>query len=144
MRTRFSQTLGTRAAAALAADTTIAKNSSDQTPSATDYELQVVNSVWGQAGLPWASPFLDILAKSYGTGVYTADFEKDANGALSTINDWVSTETGGRIDPLLPPGTLDSSTRMVIVNAVHLKTAAPRRSDPAAGRKSRCRKPAWP
>jgi len=90
-------------------------------PSQSDYELEVVNSVWGENGYPWASPFLDILARSYGAGVYQEDFENDPSGSETAINDWVSTETSGKIDPLLSPGTLDASTRLVLVNAIHVK-----------------------
>jgi serpin B len=40
---------------------------------------------------------------------------------MQTINDWVSTETADKIENLLPPGSIDATTRMVLVNAVHLK-----------------------
>ena len=33
----------------------------------------------------------------------------------------MSAETGNKINDLLPPGSIDESTRMVLVNAIHLK-----------------------
>jgi len=48
---------------------------------ASDYALQIVNSVWGQSTYPWAKPFQN----------------------------------------LLPDGSIDESTRIVLVNAIHLK-----------------------
>jgi serpin B len=117
----LSQALDGRAASALAADMQSAMGSGQTAPSPSDYQVQVVNSVWGQKGYPWASPFLTILAESYGTGVYVEDFETNAASAESAINQWVSTETAGKINPLLPPGVVDASTRMVLVNAIHLK-----------------------
>jgi serpin B len=117
----LSQALASRAAAALAGDTKTAQENQQPAPSADDYQLQIVNSVWGQQTYPWAMPFLDILAQSYGTGVYLEDFVHDFDPARITINDWVSTETAGKITNLLPEGSLDTTTRMVLVNAIHLK-----------------------
>ncbi|HEY5285232.1 MAG TPA: serpin family protein, partial [Polyangia bacterium] len=37
------------------------------------------------------------------------------------INAWVSQETVNRINDLIPPGAIDSTTRTVLVNAIHLK-----------------------
>jgi serpin B len=117
----LSQALNGRAAAAFAADTKTAKEQEQPAPSSSDYEEQIVNSVWGQTGFPWGAPFLSTLAKSYGTGVYVEDFEKNPSGAETAINDWVSTSTGGKIDPLLPANAITKDTRMVLVNAIHLK-----------------------
>jgi serpin B len=117
----LTQALAGRATAALAADQRTAKDNQATAPSPSDYILNVVNSVWGQTGYPWANPFLTILAKSYGTGVYVENFELDPAPAETAINQWVSTETAGKINPLLAPDTLSTATRMVLVNAIHLK-----------------------
>jgi serpin B len=117
----LSQALGGRATAALASDTQNAQEGSAPAPSPSDYQLQVVNSVWGEQTYSWEAPFLDTLAKSYGTGVYLADFIHNWDSARQTINAWVSTETADKINNLLPMGALDDTTRMVIVNAIHLK-----------------------
>jgi serpin B len=117
----LTQALASRAAAALAADTQTASNGEATAPSPDDYQVQVVNSVWGEKTYAWASPFLDTLAKSYGTGVYQEDFVTQFDQARQTINTWVSTETADKIQNLLPTGALDDLTRMVLVNAIHLK-----------------------
>jgi serpin B len=118
----LSQALNGRAAAALADDRqATAGIAGGSTPDPTDYALDVVNSVWGQRTYTWATPFLDILARSYGTGVYVEDFAADPTGAMQTINDWVSSATADKIQNLLLPGSVDASTRLVLVNAVHLK-----------------------
>jgi serpin B len=80
-----------------------------------------VNSVWGEKTYTWNAPFLKILAQDYGTGVYLEDFVNGFDPARVLINDWVSNETGDKIQNLLPEGSLDTSTRMVLVNAIHLK-----------------------
>jgi serpin B len=116
----LTQALASRGAAALAA-AQIAEQGGASAPSASDYELEVVNSVWGEQTFPWAAPFLNVLATSYGTGVYLEDFIDDPDPARLAINAWVSAETADKINNLLPEGSIDSSTRIVLVNAIHLK-----------------------
>jgi serpin B len=77
--------------------------------------------VWGEQTYPWAQPFLTTLAKSYGTGVYLRDFVHQPDEARLTVDGWVSQETGGAIADLLPPGAVDDTTRVVLVNALHLR-----------------------
>jgi serpin B len=90
-------------------------------PSTDDYQLQVVNSVWGEKSYTWQPAFLDILAQDYGSGVYEEDFKNDYEPARLAINSWVSDQTNDKINDLLGMGSVDASTRMVLVNAIHLK-----------------------
>jgi serpin B len=117
----LSQALASRGTSALSADAKIAKENGEAAPSPSDYQLQVVNSVWGEKTYTWNAPFLKILAQDYGTGVYLEDFVNEFDPARLLINSWVSDETADKINDLLPEGSLDKSTRMVLVNAVHLK-----------------------
>ncbi len=117
----LSQALNARAGAALASAQQIATQSQQAAPNATDYDLQVVNSVWGEKTYTWEQPFLNTLAANYGTGVYQQDFVHAFEPARATINAWVSTHTSDKIKDLLVPGSLDDLTRMVLVNAIHLK-----------------------
>jgi serpin B len=117
----LSQALASRGQAAFEADSKTAKMQEQAAPSESDYQLQVVNSVWGEKTYTWNAPFLDILAEDYGTGVYLEDFVNDFDPARVLINDWVSAETANKINNLLPEGSLDKDTRMVLVNAIHLK-----------------------
>lgn len=117
----LDQALESRAAAALAQDAQSAKSADQAAPAASDYDLHVVNSIWGEKTYPWAQPFLDTMATDYGTGIYLEDFVHQADQARVAINGWVSEQTADRINNLLPQGSIDDSTRMVLVNAVHLK-----------------------
>lgn len=81
--------------------------------------LQIVNSVWGEKTYPWSSSFLDVMAASYGSGIYTEDFIDHSDQAKDAINAWVQTQTNGAIFPLL--ASLDAATRLVLVNAVYLQ-----------------------
>jgi serpin B len=117
----LSQELAARGPAALAADQKVASGGDQPAPSASDYQLQVVNSVWGQKSYTWNAPFLKVLAEDYGAGVFLEDFVNDYDPARLLINDWVKGETADKIQNLLPDGSLDDKTRMVLVNAIHLK-----------------------
>jgi len=117
----LSQALGGRAAFALAAAKQSATENQQPAPSPDDFQLQIVNSVWGEHTYPWAHPFLDVMAQRYGAGVYLEDFIHQPDPARLAINAWVSSETADKINDLLPPGAIDGTTRMVLVDAIHLK-----------------------
>jgi len=117
----LSQALASRAASALAMGQVTAQDNGQPAPSQDDFQLQVVNSVWGEQTYTWAQPFLTTLAKSYGTGVYVEDFIHQWDPARQSINAWVSSATNDKINDLLTPGSLDDTTRLVLVNAIHLK-----------------------
>ena len=86
-----------------------------------DATLDVANALYGQAGQRFQQVFLRVLARDYGAGLRTADFERAAEAARAEINAWVSGQTAGRIPELLGPGGVDPSTRLMLVNAVYLK-----------------------
>ncbi len=117
----LSQVLESRAADALAAAQQNAQNAGTPAPSPDDFRLHIVNSVWGDGSYTWEPPFLDTLARNYGTGVYLADFMHQYDAERLRINAWVSAETNDKINDLLPDGSLNEDTRMVLVNAIHLK-----------------------
>lgn len=83
--------------------------------------LDVANSLWGQRGEGWLPPFLDALARDYGAGMQTVDYTRDSERARGEINRWTGSRTHGRIPQILPEGSIDQSTRLVLVNAVYFK-----------------------
>lgn len=84
-------------------------------------ELNVTNSLWGQRGMSWKAPFLDVLAGEYGAGMRTVDYATDTEGARVAINDWVSDSTQDRIPELLDRGVLTPDSRLTLVNAIYMK-----------------------
>lgn len=83
------------------------------------FQLNIANAIWGQAGYPFLESYLDVIAQSYGAGLKTVDFKTAFEKARGEINQWVEEETENKIKDLLPPGSLDSLTRMVITNAIY-------------------------
>ncbi len=91
--------------------------------SKAELQLSTADQVFGQRGVAWESDFLDLLAKEYGAGLRTVDFETAAERARTAINAWVEVQTHDRIVDLLAEGAVDASTRLVLVDAIHLKAA---------------------
>ena len=85
------------------------------------FQLHITNALWGQDGYGFLSDFLDVIAENYGAGVQAADFIDAPEQVRMIINRWVSDETGGRIEDLLPPGSITPLTRLVLTNAIYFK-----------------------
>lgn len=88
--------------------------------SSENAEIQIVNSVWGANDRAWKSGFLDILAKNYGAGLNAVDFASDPESIRTGINDWVAQTTNNRITNLLPAGSVNTETILLLTNAIYL------------------------
>ena len=87
------------------------------------FRLNIVNAIWGQTGYEFLISFLDILTENYGAGLRTLDFMTEPEESRVTINDWVSNQTEGRIEDLIPRGAIDELTRLVLTNAIYFNAA---------------------
>lgn len=85
------------------------------------FQLSIANAAWGQQGHHFEQAYLQVLAASYGSGVRLAEFIKAPESARKTINDWVADQTQKRIKDLLPEGSVDATTRLVLTNAIYFK-----------------------
>jgi serpin B len=88
-----------------------------------EFRLHIVNEIWAQEGYSFLPEYLDLLARNYGAGLRGVDFEEEPQAARRTVNRWVSDQTEGRIEELLPEGAVDSLTRLVLTNAIYFKAA---------------------
>jgi serpin B len=96
----------------------------------TQFKLNIANSLWAQDGFSILANFLDILAVSYGAGVNLLDFINSPEDSRTVINKWVDDETNGKIKDLLTQGSIDTYTRLVMVNAIYFKAAWASTFDP--------------
>jgi len=87
------------------------------------FRLNIVNAIWGQKDYEFLTDFLDILAENYGAGLRILDFITETEKSRLTINDWVSNQTEGRIEDLIPQGAIDEWTRLVLTNAIYFNAA---------------------
>jgi serpin B len=84
------------------------------------YQLRVANRLWGQKGYPIRPEFLTLTRQQYGAEMLLVDFAQ-AVAASQEINQWVQQQTNDKIKDLIPPGSLDAQTRLVLTNAVYFK-----------------------
>jgi len=90
---------------------------------AKGFRLNVVNALWAQEGYQFVPGFVDLLSENYSAGLQLVDYISAAEQARTTINDWVSQQTEGKIKDLIPAGVLDSLTRLVLTNAIYFNAA---------------------
>lgn len=83
------------------------------------FQLNIANSIWGNAGTDFKTDFLDTLSLNYGAGIYSVNYETDPEAARQAINAWVEDETAGKIPDLIPEGLIDVMTRLVLANAIY-------------------------
>ena len=95
------------------------RNQSAEQDEGEGFQLNVVNAIWGQQGYDFLDEYLDVLAQNYGAGLRIVDFINETEQSRITINQWVSDQTGGKIEDLVPPGAIDTLTRLVLTNAVY-------------------------
>ena len=79
----------------------------------------MVNRLWGAQDEAFLPSYLDLVERHYGAGIERVDFESDPDAARQQINAWVEEQTRERIKNLLPSGSLNEDTRLVLVNAIY-------------------------
>jgi serpin B len=84
-------------------------------------ELSLANALWAQQGHPFLPAFLNIGQGDYQASLNQADFKTGAEAARREINGWVAQKTKDRIKDILPPGSLNMYTRLVLANAIYFK-----------------------
>ncbi|QVL33004.1 serpin family protein [Telmatocola sphagniphila] len=100
------------------------------------YQLSVANSLFGQKGHPWLASFMQDTQKYYQAGLKEVDFVGNTEASRLEINKWVESKTNNKIQNLLAPGTVDSLTKLVLVNAIYFKGAWKKTFDPKLTQKA--------
>ncbi|KAK7881254.1 hypothetical protein WMY93_029663 [Mugilogobius chulae] len=85
------------------------------------YALNIANRLFGEKTYTFDQHFLSEIKKHYRAELETADFVSDAETSRTHINTWVEEKTKGKITDLLPSGSVDSLTKLVLVNAIYFK-----------------------
>ena len=84
-------------------------------------ELAVANRLFGEQTFEFQPAFLDLTAKFFRAPLQPMDFKNGADAARKDINAWVENRTKTRIKDLLPDGSVDETTRLVLTNAIYFK-----------------------
>jgi serpin B len=94
-------------------------------------ELSIADEAFVQKDLKLEDAYLNSLTSSYNAGVALVDYKNATETARKLINGWASDQTRGRIPNILNEGDIDTSTRLVLINAIYLKAAWDNEFDPS-------------
>ena len=83
--------------------------------------LTIANRLFAQSGYNFRAPFLAEVKKNFGAAFEPVDFVHDSAAVTQHINQWVADQTHDRIRNLIPAGSLNATTRIVLTNAIYLK-----------------------
>jgi serpin B len=86
-------------------------------------ELSIANTLWAQQGYPFLPTFLNLGQGEYQANLKQVDFKTAAESARAAINAWVAKQTKDKIQDILPSGSVDETTRLVLANAIYFKGA---------------------
>lgn len=86
-----------------------------------EYQLSTANALWVQNAYPLHDAYRQTVLNYYGGAAQNLDFIGQPEPSRAEINDWVAKRTQDRIKDLLPPGSLDAMTRLVLTNAIYFK-----------------------
>jgi serpin B len=83
-----------------------------------DLTFRAPNIMWLEKALSVRD---DYIARLSGTvSLERCDFVRAPEAARQTINETIAEQTAGKIAGLIPPGVIDSLTRLVLTNAVYM------------------------
>lgn len=85
-------------------------------------ELNIASRLWVDADFTLQPDFVGSAERAYGAGPATVAYAKPEE-ARKTINAWVAEKTKDKITDLLPQGSVDPRTRVVVTNAIWFKGA---------------------
>ncbi len=82
-------------------------------------KLRVANRLFGEKAYTFEKAYLDRTQASFGAPLEPLDFKHAADASRVHINDWVAEQTQKRITNLLPAGSINADTRLVLTNAIY-------------------------
>lgn len=87
----------------------------------TQYLLKTANRLFGEKTCDILASFKDACRKFYEAEMEELDFKGDTEQSRQHINTWVAKKTEDKIKEPLSPGTVNSDTLLVLVNAIYFK-----------------------
>ncbi|XP_046309534.1 serpin B9-like [Marmota monax] len=85
------------------------------------YLLTTTNRLFGEKTYDFLSTFKESCLQFYHAELELLSFAEATEKSREHINTWVSKETEGKIPELLPMGSIDEQTRLVLVNAIYFQ-----------------------
>nr|BAC27072.1 unnamed protein product [Mus musculus] len=86
-----------------------------------DYDLIISNRLFGEKTYLFLQKYIDYVEKYYHASLEPVDFVNAADESRKKINSWVESQTNVKVKDLFPEGSLNSSTKLVLINTVYFK-----------------------
>jgi serpin B len=83
--------------------------------------LTLANRVYADQTLHVEPDYLTLTRDVYKAPLELVDFKNKTEDARLSINGWVEKQTNSKIKDLIAPNTIDSSVKLVLVNAIYFK-----------------------
>lgn len=83
--------------------------------------VRLANREFPDRGFATVDGYDETLARWFGAAVEPLPLKADSEASTARINDWVAEQTEGLIPRLLPPGFVNPTSVMVLVNALYLE-----------------------
>ncbi|NXN33311.1 ILEU inhibitor, partial [Nycticryphes semicollaris] len=83
--------------------------------------LSIANRLFGEVTFRFLQQYLDSTRTLYHAELEAVDFINAAEESRKKMNSWVEKQTCGKITGIFPPGSVDCTTVLALVNAVHFK-----------------------
>lgn len=83
-------------------------------------QLNLTNGAWLSSKVPFHSSLKELLCQHYKAELHPAAFHLFPEETREEINTWVEENTQHQIQNLLPEGTIDRQTEMVLVNTLYM------------------------
>lgn len=90
--------------------------------------LTIANSLWAHEGVPFKQDFQQRNSQFFNAEISTLDFADP--DSLTTINQWVNTNTNGKIKKILDE--IESNAVLFLINAIYFKGTWQTEFDPSA------------
>ncbi|XP_075555087.1 ipis-1-like [Dermacentor variabilis] len=101
-----------------------------------DVKLHIANRMYCEQTFPVLESYLDLLRDSYGATIECVDFRNDCESIRRQVNAWVERTTEFKIRDLLPGGSVNAFTTLILVNAIYFKGFWQSQFNPDATRRS--------
>ena len=80
-------------------------------------QISIANSIWSRQGVEFNPDFLERNQAFFGAEIASLDFNSPQ--AAATINEWVNTNTNGKIEKIVD--RIDPQTLLFLINAIYFK-----------------------
>ena len=86
-----------------------------------EYKLQMSNALWAAQDFQFLDQYLTTIEQYYGGKVTNLNFKEDPEPSRLIINNWVEEQTNNRITDLIPFGTINDLTKLILTNTIYFK-----------------------